>query len=331
MGVFGAAPILGGNGNGRNSNQEDGYSLARARRPQSSAVLAHLTNKDEALKYIMSIVSPGFKVLEADLHARLRVLQPAIQFCRRELARIESTLSDQPTTVLETEPEPHWPHSWPMRGMAFILLVLIGGLAILGLVNSAQFAVLTTNSWWTAGLFAAPMLAVPFTLKYVLDVLPERSKPLVYVGLGLIGTAGIGAFVYTFANRFGLTAGLGDVSNVQTLLSNKEDNRLQLAAQMLTELSCGTVLVLWFRKLMLGFVRYTVNPVISQLEQARSLQQEAVAKFENEAGEVQGNLDALPHRVEAAIAEGMALWYFHQEKVTRQTRLQEELELAVAA
>jgi hypothetical protein len=328
---FGAAPILGGNGNGAASKHETGDAPRRFRSLLSSAVLAQLKNKDEALKYIISIVVPAFIILKAALVARLRVLQPAIEFCQRELARIEGKKSNLPPTLPETEPKPHWPDSWPLRGMACILLALIGGLAILGLVNCAQFAVLTTNNWWTACLFAAPMLAVPFTLKYVLEVLPERSKPAVYAGLGLLGAAGVGAFVYTFATRFGLTASLGDASTVQSLLSSKEDNRLQLAAQMLTELSCGTALVLWFRKLMLGSVRHIVNPLLNELEQARSLLQEELAKLEKEAGEVQGNLDALPHREEAAIAEGVAVFYFEQEKATRQTRLQEELEHAVAA
>lgn len=331
LGAFGAEPKSGGNGNGATVDFDTANPPSGFRRLFNPAVLTFLASKEEALDYITARVMLSLAVLSAFFQAQCGSLEAAIRFLRAEISGLEGEIGRLPRSVPETEPSPHWPDLWPLRLLAVVLLVLIGGLAVLGLVNCAQFAVLTTNNWWTAGLFAAPMLSVPFALKYVFEVLPPKSRPVVYSCVGLIGAASVGAFVYTFANRFGLTGAMGSASDVQAFLSHKEDNRLQLAAQMLTELSCGTALVLWFRKVMLGTVRSILNPLRQQLEQVLSQKQVSVKGLVEQLGRVQGELAALPHRRQAAIAEGLATWYSIKEEAANRARLQNELELAVAA
>jgi len=325
MSANSAARLTNSNGSlGNNGNSQNGV-----RRPLSTSVLAYLTEKEEALKYVAASVKPSFIKLEAVLRGEFRALQLDIQFWRNELARIESEIGNLLRTVPETAPIPRWPDTWLMRAMAVVLLALIGGLALLGLLNSMQFAVLSTNNWWTAGMFAAPLLAVPFALKYLLEVMPQRSKPLVFVGLGFVGVVSVLMFIYTFANRFGLSIALNNGSGIEAFLSSREDNRLQLAAQMLTELSCGTALVLWFRRIMLGIggIRQIVNPLLAPMQQARSEAQVTLQGLEKEAGEVQGDLDALPQRCMAAEAEGLALWYSVKAEAAQRAKLAEELTL----
>jgi hypothetical protein len=329
MGAFGALPKTGGHGNAATVDFETANSGFR--RLFSVAVLTFLATKEEVLNYVTARVTLSLAVLAALFPAQCGSFEAAIRFLRAEISLLEGEIGRLPVLVPETEPSPHWPDSWPMRLLAFFLLLLIGGLAVLGLINCMQFAVLTTNNWWTAGLFAAPMLSVPFALKYVFEVVPPRSRSVVYVFVGFVGAASVGAFVYTFANRFGLTAVIGDATDVQDFLIRKEDNRLQVAAQMLTELSCGTALVLWFRRIMLGAIRGILNPLRQQLEEVRSQKQIEIKALEEQLGRVQGELAALAQRRQAAIAEGLATWYSIKEAAANRALLQNELECAVAA
>ena len=225
--------------------------------------------------------------------------------------------------VEEDPPAPHWPGGLLLQLLAVLLLGLCGALAVLGLANAAQFAVLATNNWWTAVFFAAPLLTVPFVIKYVLAQIPPGTRRIVYPLLIAIGLLSIGAFVWSFADRFGKTTPCNS-TDLGSFLGASEDHRLQLISQILLELSCGTALLLWLRSLLVGPPEMVANSIRDWFIRQRREKKKEIDPLEETRADAQGDLDTVDAQRQVAILEGLAQWRALHEAMAARDRLHQQ-------
>src|SRR5664280_1132433 len=112
LGAFGAEPNAGGNGHGATPHLEAGSQQPGSYRLFNRAVLAYLSTKEDAIKYVTARVVLSLAVLEALAQAQRRTLDDAIRFLRGDLANVEAELEGAPAMVPATEPIPRLPDSW---------------------------------------------------------------------------------------------------------------------------------------------------------------------------------------------------------------------------
>jgi hypothetical protein len=190
-------------------------------------------------------------------------------------------------------------------------------------VNAARFAANETQDWLLGFLYAAPLLFVPFGLKFIDEKLTTDVRFFYWIALVFAFTASLALFYVSFAWHFGHPVVVDSTAN----LAGGSDLRGQLLGQLILDPLLALAAYSKFRESLQTGAREVKNPDWeARMREAVRLEDELLAAS-RELGQHTGLLLQLEKVMEAYADEGEARWQRIQDERAQAEREWKEEDL----